>query len=562
MPKTSDGCDESSEISKSLVRRHSKEDFIEGAVSAAGEFRGFVRIPCVLVQRTDITPYLCGKRKQTNGLKPLYRKYGPHSNRLSQNCVVKVKKDDLEKLQASFRARRDSNDSGSETSASDMTLQCNICLKHYNSEKKLQNHQENKHIIYKNTKSQKRVSFSDHVIVHEVKEYHKCRKCPKIFEDFQSLKVHTRKNHRKRKCYICNYCDKKFVDRMFFKVHVRLHCDVCGELLPNRTKYIDHRKNVCKIFKIHKCKTCELSFFKVMDLKDHSYEHSEVHAVCDICKEQCNSKCGVAHHISYLHSKNRPTSLYETHKVGNERLYICNFCDESSVEKDIIEKHTDQLPDLTNRAMTGYKDYYFCDQCMKHFKTETEMLNHKWTHFLNKLEQPTVKAGPKSILKRDSPKLDKNDKHKIRLSTDEVKTEDIQHKVDENPKRIFNVNKKLPRLRKAIVKLERFKIPDTIKCINSPDGPLPNGLEIVGPLTNGQIDELEQPIDISEFLEVEYKNKSSRRKGSPHSSTKSNMTLMSNFRCEVCKYHFYNIMELVRRDIISVMGDFKQLVSK
>ncbi|XP_075989930.1 uncharacterized protein LOC142985573 [Anticarsia gemmatalis] len=363
-------------------------------------FRGFEKVPRVVVQRYDITPYLHTVKNHT--LNEKIGKTGAkinsvHSSRLSQICLVQLAKQDLKKLQQAVLARRErqtSSDSGSDQENIGMTnIKCKICEKVYSSEKKLLKHQENKHmIIYKpNNKPQKRVSFSDHVIIHEVKEYHKCRKCTKIFETYKFLKTHMKLLHKKRKCYICNYCNKSFADRTFFKVHIRLHCDICGLWLPNKLQYAEHRRNICRTMKLHKCKTCNDSYFKFMDLKDHSYDHVSTCFVCDICKDQLKTKCELAHHISFLHSNDRPTSLYGMRALGNERLYLCNFCDESSVEREVIESHVSLLPDLTNKAMTGYKDYYFCDQCMKKFDTETTMLQHKWTHFLKTSDNSQIR---------------------------------------------------------------------------------------------------------------------------------------------------------------------------
>lgn len=351
-------------------------------------FRGFEKVPLVIVNRNDIKPYIKTLNNNKNNDKLLPLDVSLHSKRLSQKCVVNLVNQDLVELKEALlklRNRQLSTDSESDSENNKMaSIKCKICDKGYSSEKKLLKHQENKHmIVYKpHNKPHKRVSFSDHVIIHEVNEYHKCRKCPKIFEAYKILKLHMKEAHKKRKCYICNYCGKKFVDRIFFKVHVKLHCDVCGLLLPNKVKYTEHKRNVCRILKIHKCKICEESYFKLMDLKDHSYEHVVNCYVCDVCKDQFVTKCAIAHHISFLHSNNRQTTLYSMRNLGNERLYLCNYCEESSVERDVIESHVQLLPDLSNKAMTGYKDYYFCDQCMKKFDTETDMLQHKWTHFL------------------------------------------------------------------------------------------------------------------------------------------------------------------------------------
>lgn len=394
----------STKSSVEAVEPSTSADDVSKTLPLETGFRGFCPVPYIRLEREDITPYLNGHRKPDFN-KQLRKKRGKndvHAQRLSQKCFVKIRKDDLEKLKNTFQRSQAPSPAASSDSecgdSSDMAVNCKICDKSYNSEKKLLKHQQNKHIIYKTpNKTPKRVSFSDHVIVHEVKEYHKCRKCPKIFEDYKSLKQHMRQWHKKRKCYICNYCNKKFVDRMFFKVHIRLHCDVCGNLYPTRSTYLQHRREKCRTFKLHKCNTCEVSFFKIMDLKDHSYDHVDPCFVCDICKEQFQTKCAITHHIAFLHSaKKRPKELYVMRKMGTERLYLCKFCDESSVERDVIERHVQHLPDLSNKATTGYKDYYFCDQCMEQFDTETDMLQHKWSHFLKTSDNSQIR--PKSIL--------------------------------------------------------------------------------------------------------------------------------------------------------------------
>ncbi|XP_048002670.1 zinc finger protein 62 homolog isoform X1 [Leguminivora glycinivorella] len=390
------------------VRQFSIADASKESVSFKDVFRGFAKSPVVTLTRADISPYLKNMRQKAVEKSELQKclsklEFAVHSRRLGDKCSISVLRHDLNELKMAFQ--KDPNDPIFNSALNIAKLKCKICEKVYSSEKKLQNHQENKHmLVYKaHEKTQKRVSFSDQVIVHEVKEYHKCRKCTKIFEEYNLLKRHMKQRHKKRKCYICNYCNKNFVDRMFFKLHIKLHCDICGDLSPNRSSYIEHRRRVCKVLKFHKCKTCEESFFKFMDLKDHSYDHLPMTFVCDICKDQFPSKCAVAHHISFLHSKARPKSLYSMRTLGSERLYLCNFCEESSVERDEVEKHVALLPDLTNRAMTGYKDYYFCDQCLKKFDVETDMLQHKWTHFLKTSDNSQLRPNvvkPKTDFQR------------------------------------------------------------------------------------------------------------------------------------------------------------------
>ncbi|KAI8431301.1 hypothetical protein MSG28_015853 [Choristoneura fumiferana] len=380
------------------VRKHSKGKAKNGkrrisidaaaakSYEAEDAFRGFAKCPVVCVTRADISSYLKSMSQKSETKTPIHKSLSKlelavHSRNLAAKCSVCLLREDLEDLKMAFQ--KDPDNPIFKATFNFAKLKCKICEKVYSSEKKLQNHLENKHIIYKSSeKTPKRVSFSDHVTIHEVKEYHKCRKCTRIFEHYKLLKLHMKLKHKKRKCYICNYCNKNFVDRMFFKVHIKLHCDICGHLAPNKSKYVEHRRKICRVLKLYKCKTCDLTFFKFLDVKDHSYDHMPPSYVCDVCMDKFTSKCAIAHHLSYLHAEKRPTSLYTMRNLGSERLYLCNFCEESSVERDEIESHVALLPDLANRAMTGYKDYYFCDQCFKKFDVETDMLQHKWTHFL------------------------------------------------------------------------------------------------------------------------------------------------------------------------------------
>lgn len=443
-------------------------------------FKGFDRTPVVILPRCDITPYLSEKIQEKSF--NVTKKEG--ANILAQftrKCFVKLNQDDLQSLLDSLARSRSSqgpedSDSGTDTEG-DMSLKCKICEKSYSSEKKLLNHQNKKHIIYKENKPRKKVSFSDHVIVHEVHEYHRCRKCTRIFEDYKSLKRHMKQRHKKRKCYICNYCNKNFMDRMFFKVHIKLHCDVCSKLFPTRAKYLLHRRNSCRVFKLHKCKTCSESFFNIMHLKDHSYEHSNFSYVCDICKDQFVTKCAIAHHISFLHSPKRPESMYIMRNLGSERLYLCNFCDVSSVEKDLIEAHVQILPDLTNKAMTGYKDYYFCDQCFKKFATETDMLQHKWTHFLKTCESPQKQL--KSIL------------------------------VDRNESKVIYDCKEVPEAMKPKVILERIPLGGNIKKENV------------------------------DFIDKNTSHDKNGMIKTPIVDSKSKKTIMSGYQCQVCLYFYY-----------------------
>ncbi|XP_023952877.2 zinc finger protein 208 [Bicyclus anynana] len=398
--------------------------------------RDFQKDPIVLCERYDITPYLT---KQPYLRKPTFVAIDQVAN-FSKLCSVKLARENLQLLQDITRNRLNNTN-----------LTCNICQKEYTSERKLLNHQENKHMLcYKpENKIRKKVSFSDEIIVHELKEYHSCRKCPKIYEDYESLKSHMKDFHKKRKCYVCFYCSKDFVDRMFFKLHIKLHCDSCGALFPNKKEYNDHRRFICKKIKKYVCKTCQIIVFHFLDLKDHSYEHLGTFYICDICKDRFDDKCALSHHIKFLHSKRRPKSLYTTQTTEDEIIYRCNFCELSTQKLVLMVKHVSTFPEYDKCAMTGYRDFYFCDQCFEKFSTETDMLQHKWSHFLvNNPQKSPDSPKPITVFNMEASNLMRNT-----TFTETTEVAQIQNsKITENttevaqvaPKRFYNLNEELP----------------------------------------------------------------------------------------------------------------------
>ncbi|OWR52052.1 putative krueppel c2h2-type zinc finger protein [Danaus plexippus plexippus] len=415
------------------------------SLSTEETFRGFEKVPLVLCQRIDITPYINKhQHPKAPDLKDNMRQV-ENSNKCDMSkiftdCSVVLVREDLSRLKEMLSQQNEN-------------IKCRICDKGYPSERKLNNHLENKHMT---VKTPKRVSFSEHIIVHEVEEYHRCRKCPKIFKDYNTLKVHMRQNHKKRKCYICHYCNKDFVDRTFFKVHIKLHCDACGLLLPNKKLYLEHREKVCRVVKKYECKTCVKHFFRFMDLKDHSYEHLGTFFICDVCKQLFHNKCEVAHHIMYSHSKERPTSSY-TEASGS---FTCFFCNTSFNTLEGIEKHVGELPDLQNTATTYYNDYHFCDQCSRKFDVESDMLQHKWSHFLK--------------------------------STDNSQTQEDNDLITDNSTRLkttYKLGEEIPVSLQPKLVLERIELPKRAKMKKLPSRPE----SFIG-VTNASIGTLKKPI--------------------------------------------------------------------
>ncbi|CAG5001058.1 unnamed protein product [Parnassius apollo] len=493
-------------------------------------FRGFRKQPVVVLDRLNIKPFLNDSRvSYKHNVVSSEADSGsikPDLNKLSLLCSVVLVRDDLEKLKYGISKIASNNPYNSSASKCGIVYyNCNSCSKTYKSVKRLQNHLAKKHNTVEKPQPQKRVSFSDHIIVHEVQEYHRCKKCTKIFTGYKLLKKHIKQKHKKRKFYICNYCSNKFIDRIYFKTHIKLHCDSCGLLLPTKAEYLEHKRNICRNVKMYNCKTCKENYFQFMDLKDHSYEHISSCFVCDICKDQFETKCAVAHHISFLHSDKRPEVLYTLRNLGSDRLYLCNFCEESSVEKDLIESHVSVLPDLSNRAMTGYKDFYFCDQCLKKFDKETDMLQHKWSHFLktsdNSQLRENITIKDNLVTEKESDINENVPNTTLPIAVDEI----IDTNNEKSLEQVSSSKQNLSESMQIHVVDQNIVIDSRLKTFlaNSIPSPSPQ------PYNNEAVGLHVQPID--------YMNPPKKAIVDP----RSKKTILSRFNCEICgKYYSSN----------------------
>lgn len=275
-------------ISWATIKRRRRRSSDSSLDIPLEDFRGFTKVPRVELVRSDITPYLnklynkktSDVSKHTDSLDTSI-----HHLRLSQKCTVSLVNQDLEKLKKTFLSqprRHDSTDSVSDLENDMSTIvKCKICEKAYSSDRKLQKHQENKHmIIYKpNNKTEKRVSFSDKVIIHEVKEYHKCRKCPEIFEEYRVLKLHMKQLHRKHAVEFVDVRNVDITEGMVKKAIVdpkskktiisRYQCQNCSKYFSTNYCLNRHVETQHTNYENLQCKVCEETFVWPSLLRSH-----------------------------------------------------------------------------------------------------------------------------------------------------------------------------------------------------------------------------------------------------------------------------------------------------
>ncbi|XP_013196618.2 uncharacterized protein LOC106139675 isoform X2 [Amyelois transitella] len=290
-------------------------------------FRGFVKKPVVVVPRYDVTPYLkkhcmtANTDRRHNHLDSLMK--------YVRNCSVRVARDDLRKLQSLLLIRSPRSDiSESKIDEAMGHLRCKICEKIYSSEKKLQNHQQNKHMIVYRPKSkpQKKVSFSDHVIVHEIRA--SIESAPKVKTKFK--------------------VGEKIPDYMLPSVVVE-KIIVGGKDLEDTIDFVDvnsfdvHNGMIKKavvdprskktIVSRHQCETCHKFYSSRYCLNRHiETQHGDYENLrCKVCEE------------TFVWP-----SLLKTHKC------IRSFIPEMPFEDARPEIHFDNLNELTQNSIDNF----------------------------------------------------------------------------------------------------------------------------------------------------------------------------------------------------------------
>ncbi|CAH0604547.1 unnamed protein product [Chrysodeixis includens] len=271
-----------------------------------------------------------------------------------------------------------------------------------------------------------------------------CVHCRARFKDKSLLKKHIRKGD----CTVyvaCDLCPEKFGNMQDFNDHaLAIHagsfdssdnqskcvdgrptdCPLCGKKNSSYPNLVKHLKIIHSEEKPHYCQHCESKFEQATDLNKHIYmEHSdrtlgmatnepdmsivkeeaeEYHYSCTECNaifetvdawtdHQVAEHNQVAHHCDQCDKKFlRPSELAE-HKNTHLRVkfYPCSVCPNSYSTPQKLSEHVQQSHPGVG-AVAAADSEFFCDICIRSFKSRQAYSNHMRIH----AKVPTTNRKP------------------------------------------------------------------------------------------------------------------------------------------------------------------------
>ncbi|XP_072943991.1 uncharacterized protein [Epargyreus clarus] len=262
-----------------------------------------------------------------------------------------------------------------------------------------------------------------------------CVHCGSRFKDKGLWKKHIRNGE----CTVyisCDLCSEKFVNMQDFSDHaLAVHagscdlsdsqskcvdgrptdCPICGKKNSSYPNLVKHLKIIHNEEKPHYCQHCDSKFEQAADLNKHIYmEHSdrslgvqistepdmslvkeeaeEYHYSCTECNaifetvdawtdHQVAEHNQVAHHCDQCEKKFlRPSELAE-HKNTHLRVkfYPCNVCSNSYSTPQKLSEHVQQAHPGSS-AYNSLEAEFFCDICIRSFKSRQAYSNHMRIH--------------------------------------------------------------------------------------------------------------------------------------------------------------------------------------
>lgn len=283
-----------------------------------------------------------------------------------------------------------------------------------------------------------------------------CVHCGARFKDKSLWKKHIRNGE----CTVyiaCDLCTDKFLSMQHFNDHaLAVHagsfdhttdnqsknvdgrptdCPICGKKNSNYPNLVKHLKIIHNEEKPHYCQHCDSKYEQAADLNKHIYmEHSdktltvqnsepdmslvkeeaeEYHYSCTECNaifetvdawtdHQVAEHNQVAHHCDQCEKKFlRPSELAE-HKNTHLRVkfYPCSVCSNSYSTPQKLSEHVQQSHPGAS-AYASAETEFFCDICIRSFKSRQAYSNHMRIH----AKVPTTNRRPGDNSKGFAPQI-------------------------------------------------------------------------------------------------------------------------------------------------------------
>ena len=130
--------------------------------------------------------------------------------------------------------------------------------------------------------------LSKHIKIHTGIKNNKCNLCDKTFLTPKLLSLH-QSIHTEKNPFGCNLCEKVFSSAKLVKGHLsHLHkinkhtgtspfnCSQCGRNFNHKQGLVQHEKRHFDTNRNQKCQSCEKSFFRRDELRNHSLKQHNI----------------------------------------------------------------------------------------------------------------------------------------------------------------------------------------------------------------------------------------------------------------------------------------------
>ena len=263
-------------------------------------------------------------------------------------------------------------------------LQCEACLKQFNS-----NESRKKHIMEKHSENHEFCchlcglgkdslnSLKEHISGHTMEKIFRCEICAKQFFDKKNLLDH-RLTHTRLEEVECLTCFKKFGNQKSLQLHMhrhtmkkKIHCRFCDMKFDTKEASLEHEithkenEENQLLELVHKCGDCGRTFSNKQRLQRHAQVHFEEQCFrCIFCEEKFQNGSALL-----AHKKKKHPYEYKTKKVP--KVMICEHCGFETSHKQRLERHL---------QVHNTEKLFECEYCGKKFQTLTSCSSHKMIH--------------------------------------------------------------------------------------------------------------------------------------------------------------------------------------